>query len=340
MFRFADSTTGEPWLLISSKKMLASLLSVLLKGHPPLRIFPSLNAGLLNFRHAATGLISFASVQFAAPIRLFAVAAVFSLFLLLSAGQGVGATLGDDNPNGVAGDYNGSVTTAGHIDPLTGNAKRVIDDITVPGSVGAYPLKWSRYLNTRGGTAPNTFGSVGGWRHSYGWGLTILPPLPPPNEWEPVNYVGYPDGRWTYLYPISGGFYVPAVPGRDQVHERVLKTGGGAYGEGYYDLLLGDGGKVHFEPVPNAGLAPVAVVDPYGLTTTLTYVSGRLDTVKEPGGRYLKINYNSNDLIRSVQAYDRVGGSVIETVSYTYALVSGVPDPYYKLTGVDYGDGT
>jgi RHS repeat-associated protein len=262
------------------------------------------------------------------------------LFLLSFAvgREGVGAEVGEDNPNGVAGDYNGSITTAGHMDPLTGNAKRVIDDITVPGSVGAYPLKWSRYLNTRGIGHP-AFGGGGAWNHSYGWGLTILPPLPPPNEWEPTSYVVYPDGHMKDLYQ-SSEFYVAPLPGRDQVHERVLKTGGGDYGLGYYDLLLGDGGRVHFEPVPNVGLAPVAVVDPYGLTTTLTYVSGRLDKITAPGGRFLKINYNSTDLIGSVQAYDRVGGTVIETVNYTYTLVSGVPDPYYKLTGVDYSDGT
>ncbi len=139
------------------------------------------------------------------------VTAALSLFLLMSAAQGVRAELGDDNPNGVAGDYNGSITTAGHVDPLTGNAKRVIDDITVPGSVGAYPLKWSRYLNTRGIGHP-AFGGGGAWNHSYGWGLSILPPPPEPG---PVGYIVYPDGHMTDLYE-SSEFYVPALPGRDR----------------------------------------------------------------------------------------------------------------------------
>ena len=34
---------------------------------------------------------------------------------------------GDDNPTGVAGAYNGSVTTGGSYDPYTGNAHRQID---------------------------------------------------------------------------------------------------------------------------------------------------------------------------------------------------------------------
>src|SRR6202011_4886442 len=63
---------------------------------------------------------------------------------------------GEDNPTGVAGIYNGNVTTAGNYDPMTGNAMRIVDDIVVPGSVGAYPLKWTRYFNSRA-TAGWTF---------------------------------------------------------------------------------------------------------------------------------------------------------------------------------------
>jgi hypothetical protein len=191
-----------------------------------------------------------------------ALTAAFSFFLSLWIAQGLRAELGNDNPNGPAGDYNGSVTSAGYYDPFTGNAKRVIDDITVPGSVGAYPLKW---------------------------GLGIWPQLPPQYEPGPEGSIGYPDGRSVDLYDAGGGSYLPMRRALDQVREYVLKTGGGDYGLGYYDLLLGDGGKVRFGPVPGVGLAPQAIVDPYGLTTTLSYLSGRLDKITEPGGRYLKI---------------------------------------------------
>ena len=70
-------------------------------------------------------------------------------------------TVGNDNPGGPTGEFNGSITTAGSYDPYTGNAKRFIDDLTVTGSVGAYPLKWTRILNTRGGAG--FFGESGGW---------------------------------------------------------------------------------------------------------------------------------------------------------------------------------
>jgi hypothetical protein len=107
-----------------------------------------------------------------------ALTATFSFCLLLWLAPGLRAGLGNDNPNGPAGEYNGSITTAGYYDPFTGNAKRVIDDITVPGSVGAYPLKWTRYLNTRGSVA-SFFGQGGAWTHSYSWGLSIWAPPPP-----------------------------------------------------------------------------------------------------------------------------------------------------------------
>jgi hypothetical protein len=79
-------------------------------------------------------------------------------FLLPHSSKG---QVGNDNPTGVTGDYNGSIATAGSYDPYTGNAKRFITDIAVTGSVGAYPLKWTRVLNTRQGPGINSFGQGG-----------------------------------------------------------------------------------------------------------------------------------------------------------------------------------
>src|SRR5438067_11329913 len=115
------------------------------------------------------------------------------------------AQAGNNNPTGVTGEFNGSITTAGHYDPFTGNAKRIIDDIVVPGSIGAYPLKWSRILNTRG--VSSSFGDACGWSHSYAWGLWVRSSNPPPLGGEnqyvwPLCGVSYPDGRcldmWSY----------------------------------------------------------------------------------------------------------------------------------------------
>ena len=154
-----------------------------------------------------------------------ALTAAFSFFLLPWIAQGLRAGLGNDNPNGPAGDYNGSITTAGYMDPFTGSAKRVIDDITVPGSLGAYPLKWTRYLNTRGTVGGSFLGQGGGWTHSYSWGLGIWPQLPPRYEPGPEGRIGYPDGRSVDLYNAGGGYYRPMRRALDQVQEYVVKTG-------------------------------------------------------------------------------------------------------------------
>jgi hypothetical protein len=95
----------------------------------------------------------------------------FSLSLVTFAGLSLAphafAQAGSNNPGGVTAEYHGSITTAGYYDPYTGNAKREIDDIVVPGSIGAYPLKYTRTFNTRGSA---------GWTHNYEWSLWVRPP--------------------------------------------------------------------------------------------------------------------------------------------------------------------
>src|SRR5205807_5937031 len=131
-------------------------------------------------------------------------------------------------------------------------------------------------------------------------------------------------------------------------------------GGGYYDLLLGDGGKVLFGPprpnVVSYSFFAYAIVDPYGQITTLDHDgSGKLTRVTEPGGRYLQINYQTfsyydsamgvwhyEDVISAVQAFDG-RGNLVETVSYGYDTVwvgYFFPRQCYYLTHVYYGDGS
>lgn len=91
-------------------------------------------------------------------------------------------TIGENNPTGVTGDWNGSVTTGGSYDPYTGDAKRIIEDLVVTGSIGAYPLKWSRVWNSRGGGG--SFGNSNWW-NSYRWGM-----------WTKVPVGGYIDSEY------------------------------------------------------------------------------------------------------------------------------------------------
>ncbi|MFZ1218078.1 MAG: RHS repeat-associated core domain-containing protein [Chthoniobacterales bacterium] len=231
------------------------------------------------------------------------------------------------------GEYNGSVTTAGSYDPYTGNAKRFVDDLTVTGSVGAYPLKWTRVLNTRGGGG--AFGEGGGWRHSYQWALSLWPiaysinPACPPPE-DITARVYYPDGRIMDLRaePEPTPHYM-AVGGVEPTGDRLVHVEGTpSFDEGDYDLKLKDGGTVEFRHMP-WGLVATRIIDPYGLTTELIPDpdTHRLWKIKEPAGRYLEIHYleypNNHTVIKSVTSNDGIEGHpAIETVTYDYESAS------------------
>lgn len=174
---------------------------------------------------------------------------------------------GNDNPTGVTGDYNGSITTAGTYDPYTGNGKRFVTELTLP-SMG-YPLKWTRILNTRQGPIPNAFGQGGSWSHSYRWGLWVRPYQPyhyHENQYEgPDGGVFFPDGRTMDLkVEPDGTYYVQG--GIESPGDRIEHVG-----DGNYDLLLEDGGRVKFEhPAGSTStddLVAKRIVDPHGQTT-------------------------------------------------------------------------
>ena len=119
-------------------------------------------------------------------------------------------TIDDNNPVGVTGIFNGNVTTAGSYDPLNHNAHRIVDDIVVPSSIGKYPLKMTRYYNSRGG-----FGALGpGWSFEYRWGAP--------------NGVVYPNGN------VWGSACFDPVGVSDAWQSRNT------------DFRLADGGTVHF----------------------------------------------------------------------------------------------
>ncbi|HWY51493.1 MAG TPA: RHS repeat-associated core domain-containing protein [Chthoniobacterales bacterium] len=227
---------------------------------------------------------------------------------------------GDDNPTGVAGAFNGNVTTGCSYDPDTGNAHRQIDDIVVPGSVSAYPLKWTRYWNSHVTWGSNNIGAS--WRFSY---LDY--------KFFGSNKPCTPDGR-----QITGDYGV----------------------EEFFDgqgLHLADGGRVVYNVnyyYSSIYYYPVQIIDPYGKVTTISWFTYgydnqnhpllRLDRVTEPGGRYLQINWDStNSYITSVQAFDGVNPQPIQSVNYTWSpftLNWNGGTTVQVLTGVGYSDGT
>lgn len=285
--------------------------------------------------------------------RTLAVALLATSLLLPRISQAAG----NDNPTGPTGEYNGSITTAGSYDPYTGNAKRFVDDLMVTGSVGAYPLKWTRILNTRQGSTAG-FGDGGAWTHSYRWGLWVSGYQPYEYHDEqydlesPDGVVTYPDGRTMELEANPDGTYFQKR-GVEPLG-RIQNMPGGNY-----DLILPDGGRVKFEHLPGTSggysLVATKIVDPHGQTTTIERDSaGRLSRITEPAGRYLQINYTTFsypstviatggtvyvDVISSVQAFASAG-NLTETVNYSYTYETVDYYREYNLTQVRYDDGT
>jgi RHS repeat-associated protein len=232
---------------------------------------------------------------------------------------------GNDSPSGVSGGFNGMVNTACAYDPYTGNARRVVDDIVVPGTLGAYPLKWTRYYNSRDPDVGNALGL--GWRHSYMWS----------EDYAGADVVRFPDGREVDFEEASG------------ISERLPRVG---------QLILADGGQVLFDPVtynlPNGQYIryrAARIIDPYGLTTTISYDTigtdengndiYRISRITEPGGRYLLLNYSAADgtQISGVQAFT-ADNNLTQSVSYAYSYMSATGGVYTTLTGATYSDGT
>src|SRR5262249_52755870 len=77
------------------------------------------------------------------------------------------AVVDDHNPIGVTGVLEGVTTTGGAYNVLNHNATRQIDDIVVPGAIGKYGLKMTRYYNSRSQAYFNLMGP--GWSHEYMW---------------------------------------------------------------------------------------------------------------------------------------------------------------------------
>ena len=210
------------------------------------------------------------------------------------------------NPIGVTGIFNGNVETGCSYDPLNHSSHRAIDDIVVPNSIGKYPLKMTRYYNSRRG---GLFGLGPGWSHEYNWSVSTR-----------GSIITYPNGNTLDKFcqtPVGVSDYLDANG----------------------DFRLADGGLVHF-----AGGTPASqymITDPSGNTTTINYPDANTMTVTEPGGRYLKFVY-SGSMLRTVESYDGVPNHPrVDWVDYSYTSYDpGNGSQVQCLTGVRYSDGT
>ncbi|HZE57587.1 MAG TPA: hypothetical protein VE031_07015 [Chthoniobacterales bacterium] len=276
-----------------------------------------------------------------------------SIFSTFVAAPLLRADVGNLNPTGPAGSFNGNVTTGCSYDVFTGNATRAMTDLVVPGAVGSYPLAFGRTANSRSAMS-GQFGSAGGRQHSYSWDLDGSETSNRNPSFAPTYYtVSFPDGRViTFTHSSPSDPYFRGPPG---VQERFqpLNTNTGsllAY------LVLPDGGRVEFKATRvsecdyelhppctySYSYQAQAIIDPYGARTLLAYNGdGTLNTITEPAGRWIQLiygfgppdNYGYRD-----QVIDHVTASDGRSVQYIYARQAFYPaaNSYTYLSNVVY----
>ena len=109
------------------------------------------------------------------PVRYVRPALSLTLLVFALCVADLQGQVGNNNPSGVSGIFNGQVNTGCSYDPYTGNATRSITDIIVAGAVGEYPLALVRTSNSRNPSTTEWFGYGGGWDHNYHWTMEDSP---------------------------------------------------------------------------------------------------------------------------------------------------------------------
>jgi hypothetical protein len=212
----------------------------------------------------------------AANIQRYIVATLGALLFVFSS-HNLSAQVGDNNPGGHSGIFNGQINTGCSYDPYTGNATRSITDIAVAGAVGEYPLALVRTANSRAPSTTEVFGWAGGWNHNYNWILEDSPRGPI----NPKRYtVEFPDGRvetfhavtWDTCYRVRSGNDDPQSTSAG-VRERFLQLN---LSNMYAYLILPDGGAVEFKAEQHVSGSQywykyhvTGIYDPHGLKPPL-----------------------------------------------------------------------
>jgi RHS repeat-associated protein len=274
---------------------------------------------------------------------------IVSLFGLLT--PGAFAQVGSNSPGG----FQNEITTGCSYDPYTLSARREITDISVSGSVGTYPLAFTRTATSRYNTGVSTdFGAAGSWQHSYQWSIDTDKRG---QGSAPTSYaVNLPDGGRMAFSSNSdqGNIYGDPYFRSGIQNPYRLQVIWDTQTSGRLWLILPDGGKVYFtgqRTHPNNyyffTYTLQSITDPYGQTTTVTGSSTNSPvTVTEPAGRWIKMYYRTitssaegalNDIV-----IDHVAASDGRSVQYNYtAYVTQSLTRYTSLTSVVYyGDPT
>ncbi len=166
------------------------------------------------------------------------------------------------------------------VNMATGSVQRTVGDLVAPGGVGGHRLNWTRYAQSRLITGLKHFGDGHGWRHSYQWEMSDV-------SSTQVD-IAEPEGT-SFRYTKSGSAWVNAIATNPNTLTQV--------GDHFY-LIREDGSQYHFQKLGAGTVAdPVYYQlqdfgDGFGQLYFCAYnAAKKLALVTEPGGRWLRINY-------------------------------------------------
>ena len=280
----------------------------------------------------------------------FNVATTVGFFVSVASAQ-----IGNDNPTGTSGQYNGNVTTGCSYDPYTANATRSVTDLTIAGGVGSYPLAFTRTVNSRYTPGVRTeLGTAGNWTHSFQWSIEPVTVTSQGKVGRPASYtVHYPDGRTVNFSSQNSDW---AFRGQSGVRDRLYKLWNQSPNDCF--LVMPDNTRIHFSATisttPASGgsktwytstytFSLTEIIDPYMQATKITYPGDGSMTVTEPAGRTIKVFYrNISDQNQGAvgdRVADRIVGSDARIVRYNYtAYVTANGTRYTALSSVRYFD--
>ena len=243
-----------------------------------------------------------------------------------------------------------SVHTAGSYNAYTGSTYRTVTDLVVPGSVGAYPLVFTRISSSRYDLGEDfdkrAFGPAGCWRHNYNWMVVY------DNSLGGLYRVNYPNGKVVHFGTSTQQVASPtggAAPPQDPFMRSVapgLQDRLELQGNGNLMLHLKDGGRVLFTCLSGTGSSALFqaswISDPYNYRTTFTYYpsgatfAGNLQTITEPAGRWLQITYKP---FSGKTVIDTVTASSGQSVTYGYDnYISPNNQPWNRLRTATYNN--
>ncbi len=266
---------------------------------------------------------------------------VLFLSLLLSAmGQSPNAQLniksapygGDDSDHGVSRPAGLIDAYTGQIDAYTGNLAFGINDLKVSGAVGQYGLSWRREATSRISGLTPFFGSGHNWAHNWQWEMRAIGT---DSDGHNVIVICEPAG-WRYSFTeTTPGHWTPAP----SVRNTMLSDGND------FRVLRDGAGEVRFTRHADKNgvtFELTSMIDSVGNAWNFGWEGGRLTSVTEPAGRWLKISYSELAEPGAIQSrYTVVSGVTAsdgQKVGYQYAFLGG--GHYPVLNRVIYSDGT